>query len=80
LVDMNEVYVRIEAAHKEQPTIRLQQMKEMFRAKKGSCTHPTWGPYMDGPNVCRCQPRPLYVGAEDKKYVSKRDLLAGTNG
>jgi hypothetical protein len=75
LIDMNEVYVYTKTTCKEQLTIHLRHMEERFGSltvwKKGRvCTqHEVPTDHladMDGPNICRCQPRPWYVGAENK--------------
>jgi hypothetical protein len=75
LADMNDVYVHTKIARKEQPVIRLQHMEEKFGGltvpKKGRASTQHGVPTnqladMDGPNVCRCQPRLCYAGAEDK--------------
>jgi hypothetical protein len=67
LADMNEVYVHTKTARKEQPTIRLRHMEEKFGGltvpKKGRARTQHRLPTnqltdMDGPNVCRHQPRP----------------------
>jgi hypothetical protein len=77
LVNMNDVYVHIEAAHQEQLAIRLRHMDERFdgltmRKKRHVGTQhgvPTdHFADMDGPNVCRRQPRLRYIGAENKFY------------
>jgi hypothetical protein len=72
---MNEVYVHMKIARKEQPAICLRHMEERFGGltvpKKGRvCTqhgvptdHLT---DMDGPNIHRRQPRSWYTGAGDK--------------
>jgi hypothetical protein len=74
LADINEVYVHTKTARNEQPTICLRHMKERFGGltvlKKGrACTqHGVLTDHlanMDGPNICRRQPRPWYTGAED---------------
>jgi hypothetical protein len=67
--------VHMKIARKEQPTICLRHMEEKFGGlivpKKG-CARTQHGvptnqlANMDGPNICRCQPRPRYAGAEDK--------------
>jgi hypothetical protein len=75
LPNMNTVYVHTKTTCKEQPGIRLQHMEEKFggltiRKKGCACTQhrvPTDHlADMDGPNICRRQPRPWYTGAEDK--------------
>jgi hypothetical protein len=66
LADMNEVYVHMKTAHKEQSAIHLQHMKDKFGGltiqKKGRvCTQhevPTNHlADMDGPNIRHCQLR-----------------------
>jgi hypothetical protein len=71
----------MKTACKKQPAIRLQHMEEKFGGltvpKKGhACTQlgvPTNQlADMDGPNVCRRQPRSRYAGAEDKLIAETR--------
>ena len=75
LADMNEVYVHTKTTHKEQPAICLRHMEEKFGGltvrKKGRARTQHGVPNdhlanMDGPNICRRQPRPWYTEAEDK--------------
>jgi G3E family GTPase len=65
----------MKTARKEQPAIHLRHMEEKFGGltvpKKGRARTQHRLPTnqltnMDGPNVCRRQPRPRYAGAEDK--------------
>jgi hypothetical protein len=79
LADINEVCVHTKTARKEQPTICLWYMEERFGGltmpKKGRvCTQhevPTDHlAYMDCPNIHHRQPRPWYMGAEDK-FIAK---------
>jgi hypothetical protein len=67
LASMNKVYMHIETSHKEQPTIRLEHIEERFDGltvrKKGHARTQHGVPTdhladMDGPKVCRRQPRP----------------------
>jgi hypothetical protein len=71
--------VHTKTAHKEQPVICLQHMEEKFGGltvqKKGRVRTQHGVPTnqladMDGLNVCRRQPRPWYMGAEDK-FIAK---------
>jgi hypothetical protein len=78
---MNLVYVHMKTTRKEQPAIRLQHMEEKFGGltvpKKGRAHTQQGVPTnqladMDGPNVCRRQPRPRYAWAEDKLIAKTR--------
>jgi hypothetical protein len=72
---MNEVYVHMKTARKEQPVICLRHMEERFGGltvpKKGR-VHTQHGvptdhlTDMDGPNIHRRQSRSWYTGAGDK--------------
>jgi hypothetical protein len=71
LADMNEVYVHMKIAHKEQPAIHLRHMEEKFGGltvrKKGRARTQHGVPTdhlvdMDGSNICCRQPRPWYTG------------------
>jgi hypothetical protein len=72
---MNEVYVHMKTARKEQPAICLRHMEERFGGltvpKKGRVRTQHGVPTdhltdMDGPNIHRRQPRSWYTGAGDK--------------
>jgi hypothetical protein len=76
---MNEVYAYTKTTRKEQLAIRLRHMEEKFGGltvrKKGRARTQHGVPTnqladMDGPNICRRQPRPWYMGAEDK-FIAK---------
>ena len=81
LADMNEVYVHIKTARKEQLAICLRHIEERF----GSLTVPKKGHArtqhgvstdhladIDGLNICHRQPRLWYMGAEDKLIAEHR--------
>ena len=81
LADMNEVYVQMKTARKEQPAICLRHMDEKFGGltmpKKGCARTQHEIPTsqladMDGLNVRCCQPRPRYTGAKDKVIAETR--------
>ncbi|XP_059455706.1 uncharacterized protein LOC132185910 [Corylus avellana] len=78
LADMNKVYVRTEAVRKKQLVIRLRHMEERFgglTVRNEGCARTQHGvptdhsADMDGPSVCRRQPKLRYAGAEDKFIV-----------
>jgi hypothetical protein len=78
---MNEVYMHTKISRKKQPVICLWHMEKRFGGlivpKKGcACTQhgvPTDHlADMDGPNIRRHQPRPLYTGARDKFIAEYR--------
>ena len=78
---MNEVYVDMKIAHKEQPVICLWQMEERFGGftvpKKGRSRTQHGVPIdhladIDGPNIRCRQPRPWYMRAEDKFITEHR--------
>jgi hypothetical protein len=79
LADMNEVYVHMKTACKEQSEICLQHMEERFGGltvpKKGRARTQHRVPIdhlanMDGPNIRCDQPRPWYTGLGDK-FIAK---------
>jgi hypothetical protein len=81
LANMNKVYVHMKTTRKDQPVIRLRYMEEKFGGqtmrKKGRASTQHGVPTnqladMDGPNVCLHQPRPWYIGAEDKFIAEYR--------
>jgi hypothetical protein len=83
LVDMNEVYVRTEAAHKKQPSIHLWHLEEKFGGrtmqKKGRARTQHGVPTdhlasMDGLNIRRHQPRPRYAWVENKFVVESEPV------
>jgi hypothetical protein len=80
LANINKVYIHTKTARKEQLAIRL-----LMEEKLGGLTVPKKGRArtqhgvptnqlvdMDGPNVRHRQPRPCYVGAEDKLITETR--------
>jgi hypothetical protein len=83
LVDMNKVYMCIEASCKEQLAISLRHMEEKFGGltmrKKGCVRTQHEVPTnhlanMNGPNVHRCQPRPRHARAEDKFIIKSEPV------
>ena len=74
-VDINKVYVRIEAARKEQLVICLQHMEEQLKAMRDQVEALTTRlSNMGSNNVRRRQPRPQYAGAEDKFIVESEPV------
>jgi hypothetical protein len=81
LADINKVYMYTKTTRKEQSTICLRHMEKRFGGltvpKKG-CARTQHGvptnhlANMNGPNICRRQPRPWYVGVEDKFIAEYR--------
>jgi hypothetical protein len=81
LADINEVYVHMKTARKEQLAICLWHVEEKFGGltvqKKGHVRTQHGVPTdhladMDGLNICRRQLRPWYTGAEDKLIAAHR--------
>jgi hypothetical protein len=71
--DINEVYVRIEAARKEQLVICLQHMEEQLEAMRDQVEALTTRfSNMGVNNVRHCQPRPQHAGPEDKFIVESK--------
>jgi hypothetical protein len=73
--DLNEVYVRIEVACKEQPAIHFQHMEEQLEAMRDQVEALTTQlSNMGGHNRRRRQPRPRYLGVEDK-FIIESELV-----
>ena len=79
LANMNEVYVHMKTAHKEQPEIRLWHVEEKFSGltvpKKGRAHTQHGVPTdhladIDGPNIHRHKLRSWYTGVGDK-FIAK---------